>query len=130
MSNIKQVINKKGEVVYEHKLSGPDPDFLKLGEKHGLPLLHIDHDDSNRLIAIVESIRCHSCMGSGRNRDPYRSSPWCERCGGDGILMGKGERFESVYYTPGVAERWRSEMTKGGAFGDLYWEPPPPYALT
>ena len=111
MSNVKHVINSKGEVVYEHKLSGPDPDFYKLAidQGHGLPLLHIDHDDGNRLIALVESIERDE-------QQYYPGAGWRT----EHRTYGKGGLWS---YDETVAERWRSEMVEAKtAFGTYsYW---------
>lgn len=116
MSNIRQVFNSDDEVVYEYKSLSGDVDYERLAEKHGLPLLDVDYDDNYRLVAIIGDIRCNTCLGDGKNHYAAtgRRDYWCPSCGGSGKRM-------KNYDTETVA-RWRSQMVRGGAFNDLYWE--------
>lgn len=119
MSNVRQVYDRHGRVVHTY-MSG-EVDYAELADRHSLPLLDVDTDDGNRVIRLVESIPC-SC---DRGRTSRAVSAWagpggrCERCGGTGVLMGKGEVFEAVTYDAPTAERWRSQMFEDGRH--RYW---------
>jgi len=121
MSNIRQVFDKNENVVYEYKSLSGDVDYERLAEQYDLPLLDVDYDDNYRLVAIIEEIRCNSCQGSGKGNYAAtgRREYWCSRCGGSGTRMRSYDPKVSE-----IVERWRSQMTRGGAFNDLYWEGP------
>ena len=103
MSNIRTVYDRHDKPVYEYKSLSGDVDYLDLAKKHGLPLLDVDTDDSNRLVSIVEEVTEYGFKDYyGRPDSHTRRS------------FDNGE----------TAARWRSQMWIGGAFDDKYWNNP------